>query len=240
MIRYEKKYHLRASDFDRRNNLFPHAILDLFQDIAGLHAAALNIGYEDLIAKDLIWVLVRSRFEVLGEIPFLGEVMVETWPHAPGKVDFDRDYRIYDEKGNLCVRGSSKWCVCNYKTRKISLGTAVSYGDDEYCEDKVYPEGIGKVKEFSEEGLPAESGEISYCDLDHNGHANNTKYAVYILDSLRKKESRPLKEFAIDYVREMKEGQKFSLYSEREGNTYFYKCLGGEQFFRAAVTVAEE
>ena len=38
----------------------------------------------------------------------------------------------------------------------------------------------------------------------------------------------------------MKEGQKFSLYSVKEGNTYFYKCLGETEYFRAAVTVAEE
>lgn len=241
MIRLEKKYSLRASDFDRYDNLHPHAVLDLFQDIAGLHASQLHIGYEDFIAKDLIWVLVRSRYEVLSKIPFQSEVTVVTWPHVPGKVDFDRDYLIYDGSGKVCVRGSSKWCVCNYKTRRIALGASVSYGQDDYCEDVVYPDGIGKVRPFSSEGLAGEEGEVTYCDLDHNGHANNTKYAVYILDSLRKTEKRPVTEFSIDYLREMQQGQKFRLLSVKYGDVYSYKCLSGDvEFFRASLRVAEE
>ena len=60
---YEELFRLRVSDFDCFDRLTPFAILDLSQDIAGKHAANLHVGYDDLISNDVVWMLLRTRYE---------------------------------------------------------------------------------------------------------------------------------------------------------------------------------
>ena len=45
----EKDYRLRTGDFDRYRRLHPTAVLDLFQDIGGLQAEMMGIGYDCLL-----------------------------------------------------------------------------------------------------------------------------------------------------------------------------------------------
>ena len=62
---YVKKFNLRTSDFDCHKKILPSAVLDLFQTVAGEHAIALGCGFDALFEKNLLWVLVRTRFEVI-------------------------------------------------------------------------------------------------------------------------------------------------------------------------------
>ena len=91
MLLYEKKYQLRVSDFDYSDALRPGAILDMCQSVASEHASELNIGYGELLQRDCVWVILRMRYDVVKRVSF-GEqaVIVKTWPHEAGRVDYDR------------------------------------------------------------------------------------------------------------------------------------------------------
>ena len=60
MMSYEKEYELRAADFDRWDRMQPASILSLFQDVAGIHANELGIGFAALMANQTIWVLTKD------------------------------------------------------------------------------------------------------------------------------------------------------------------------------------
>ena len=45
-------YRLRVSDYTCHDRLAPHGVLDVMQDIAGLHATTFNMSYEDLLSKN--------------------------------------------------------------------------------------------------------------------------------------------------------------------------------------------
>ena len=65
---FEKEYELRGSDFDCCDRLRPASVLDLFQDVAGIHATELGVGFDDLIARKMIWVLTKVQYEVVGAV----------------------------------------------------------------------------------------------------------------------------------------------------------------------------
>ena len=44
------------------------ALLHAFQEIAKAHANAAGLGFDRLIAQNLIWVITKSRFRVLGQL----------------------------------------------------------------------------------------------------------------------------------------------------------------------------
>ena len=89
----ERKYYLRTSDFDRFRKMKPSSIMDLFQDAASCHAEQLGCGFDDLISKDMMWVLVRVKFTVVAMPQMFSQVCVRTWPLEPTRAGFRREYR---------------------------------------------------------------------------------------------------------------------------------------------------
>ena len=235
MLLYEKNYQLRVSDFDYSDNLRPNAILDMFQSVASEHASKLSIGYTDLLKKDSVWVLLRMRYDVVKRVNFGTEnVIVKTWPHKAGRVDYDRDYCIESLDGERLVKASSKWCVINMQTRRIAVGNAV-YPEGEHYGEVIYEDGLKKLPDFAVEDAEVFKGYAGHSCLDHNGHVNNVKYNDFILDALKLEKEECIKSFEINYINEMQVGE-FTLYVKKEGNKRLIKGFSnGKESFRAVL-----
>ena len=102
-------YRLRWMDFDRYGRIKPFAVLDLFQDVATLQADNQGIGYEDMLAKGVFWVVIRSKFEIVRQPERHSTVTVRTWPHSPSRFSFLRDFSMRDEEGALLIKATSEW-----------------------------------------------------------------------------------------------------------------------------------
>ena len=90
VMKHGAKIVLYNSYFDMNDNLSVKSVLNLFQDLAGIHADMIGVGYEDMLAKNLYWILSRVKFDIL-KMPVPNQtVVVETWPHEKGRIDFDR------------------------------------------------------------------------------------------------------------------------------------------------------
>ncbi len=237
MMIYEKEYLLRVSDFDKNDDLKPSAILDMFQSVAEEHARILKIGYKELMAKDCVWVLLRTKYDVLKPVGFGTEkVIVKTWPHPQGKGDYDRDYAIYSIDGKLLIKGSSKWCIINYVTRRLTFGSKVEYptGED-FCPIVNYQDGLKKIPDFSTDGAKVFNGFAGDSALDHNGHVNNVKYSDFILDAISLKNEK-VTSFEINYLNELSLGE-YSVVYVKDGDNRLIKGFSGEkESFRAVVT----
>ena len=72
--KYQENFRLRISDFDTFDHLTPHAVLDLFQDVAGKHADLIGVGFDKMIKDNLIWVLLRTKYEVIKNPPLYSTV----------------------------------------------------------------------------------------------------------------------------------------------------------------------
>lgn len=235
MLLYEKEYDLRVSDFDKNDCLKPFAILDAFQTVADFHAKRIGMGYDDLIKNGIVWVLLRTRYDVLKPISFGTEkVILRTWPHEAGRADYDRDYQILSTDNEVLINGSSKWCLLNIKTRRIVFGGGVNYPDGEYYLQKNYPDGLKKIADFSIEGALEVTALAGERDLDHNGHVNNARYAEFILDAL---EGEKIRSIEINYLNEMIKGE-YTLYVIKEDNKRLIKGFSNQkESFRAVVEV---
>ena len=233
---YSVDYNLRTSDFDRYDRLRPSAVLDLFQDVAGRNSDAYGSGFEAMLSKGLLWILLRTRYDVIKSPKPLSTVRAITAPHAPGMADFDRDYLITDLYGDVLIKGTSKWCLIDLNTRRIAFKyDEVSCG--EYASEPLYPEGLKKIPNFSEEGFNEYKNAPTFSALDHNGHVNNIKYADFISDALALEKGKEIKTFEIDYIHEIKGGE-FSLFYKAEDGGYLLKCVsGGEEIFRAKIEI---
>ena len=57
--KYECKHKLVTSDTDFKQELKPSAILNFFQETAGINSSLLGVGYPDLRPRGLFWVLSK-------------------------------------------------------------------------------------------------------------------------------------------------------------------------------------
>lgn len=213
---FEKFFNLRTSDFDCHRKISPAAVLDLFQAVAGEHAEMLGCGFEALYSRGFLWVLVRTKYEVVCQPKMYQKVRVKTWPLAPSRVGFNRDYLMEDEQGNILIKGSSDWVIINCETRKIVPATDI-YPQMEFLTDTVFEGRLKKISDFesSENCLRIRPG---FSQLDMNGHVNNTKYANYAMDALNPTQEMQIKTFQIDYRHEVQKGDELQIHTHSEGN----------------------
>lgn len=240
MNEYITETKISVNSCDAEGRIKPSAYFTLFQNAASLHADKLGVGYEELIKNDVIWMLVRCRYDVLCAPKFEQEVEVKTYPLPPRGIDFDREYVISDKSGKKLVIGTSKWCLCNYKTRKLIIRGKYGYNTQDFTEERQYDGGLKKIADFQTDGFNEFTAKTYFTDLDHNGHVNNTRYLDFILNAVHGDLSGDIKYLEIDYISEMKANADFTIYHKKIGNEFFGKCVSlGKEVFRAKLGLAD-
>jgi len=212
---------LRASDFDKNETLTPRAILELFQDAAGAHAEEIGIGFHELLNKNLLWVITRTKFVIEKKIERYSTVKIKTWPLSPQRFIFRREYVMYNADGEVAVRGSADWMVINSETRTLTSGESVFPANAEYITELSLDEKLRKIRDI--EGEVTESAATpKFCDIDLNGHVNNTRYADFAINAINP-DKRKIKSFQIDYHKEVLEGEELKLTVTENAETYVVK-----------------
>ena len=232
---FEKEYALRGSDFDCCDRLRPASVLDLFQDVAGIHANELGVGFDDLIAREMIWVLTKVKYEVVGAVRRYDRVRVRTWPLPPSRVNFRREYLIEDLSGTPLVHGTSEWVVVHSEKRRV-LPAGNVYPDEEYCLQQLFEGRLRKIPAAPAEG-EGYGVTPTFTHLDINGHVNNTKYADYVLDALQLPRDKAVRAFQLDYHRELLLGTPVQLHWQWQEDTALVcgRNEAGENMFCCSV-----
>lgn len=229
-------YRLKYLDFTCYDVIAPHGVLDIFQDIAGKHSESYGMSFDEMMASNMIWVLLRIKYRVIKNVPLYSKVNAITWPKKKGLVDFDRETIITDLEGNTLIEGISKWIVLDATTRKIIPARHIEY--NALCpDDSIFNDKFDKIKDFNIEGLSKQTYTVQFCDVDHNGHTNNAKYATMVLNVLCLKQDEVIKEFEINFVNESHLGDEIDLYYMKENNTYLVKGISkGKTIFLSKLT----
>lgn len=221
---FSEEFRLRISDYSTYDHLTPHAVLDLFQDVAGKHADLIGVGFQEMIGKDLIWVLVRTKYEVLKNPKLYETVRVSTWPKAKGRLDFDREYLIENLQGEVLIRGISKWVIVNRKTRRLSPARDIHY-NCELEEREYFTGGFPKLEDFDISGLSFFEERTTFSDLDHNGHVNNANYARFILNAISLQPAEEIAFFEIDHIKELPPDTFVKNFYKKDGKMIWVKGI---------------
>lgn len=173
----------------------PSGIMDILQDIAGLHANELSCGYLDLLKRNLIWVVLYTRVDIVGELPKFSDIVtVETWPKPPTTLEHDREYKMSDLNDNLILTALSKWIILDSNTHKVKRANEVNMVGS-YYDGVIYNEKLNRrLNNCSEKYDKEIDYKIRLSDLDHNGHMNNARYLdmIYEVNISNKKKIRSI------------------------------------------------
>jgi medium-chain acyl-[acyl-carrier-protein] hydrolase len=217
---YSENFSIRNSDFSNLDQIKPHSVLEILEEIAGRHAAKLGCGYLDCKKNHQAWVCISTRVEFLDDLINGENGLVETYPSKTGRIDFDRSYEIKRLDGTSCIKAVTKWVVINYDTRRIERSSNVTFPSD--CDIAPIIEMPKKIV-LDDDIVLNNSIEFNTClnDLDHNGHVNNCRYLSFVYNTFD--ESKKIKSFECEYVKELKYGEKATMkFDDKKENYQIY------------------
>ncbi len=205
-----RTFTVRYYEVDAGGRLSVENLCNYMQEVAGLHAEALGVGFELLNSRDLTWVLARWQV-CIDKLPKAqDEVILETWPSSVERLRCRREFRLSAGNGEILARASSWWVVVNNKTFKLERVP-------EFIKE-IYPEsGDYAVADFElrlsqvKDAAVAVCAPVRWSDIDVNDHVNNANYLDWILQSVPRPAedrclSRGLRQFEINFKSEARPG----------------------------------
>ena len=213
---YKKAYHIEISDVDFTKKLKLSTLFGYFQEIASEHAENLGLGFDTLIHKyGVTWILMRMRVEIIRNPLWNEEIVVETWPQEPKKLEFERDFYVRDIDGNIIIKGVSTWLMIDIKDRQIKKSDTIPVEYPPIRKERAIECKLGKIK-ASGALQTAYTKVVGYSDIDLNLHLNNSKYIDYITDcfSIESHQKYSVKSIEVSYLNEALPGDTLTLYKD--------------------------
>ncbi len=216
MYRHIKNYELRYTDVDAYDNIKLSALLGLLQESACLSADELGFGYNDVKGYNLGFILANWYVKIFRPVKIGETLEVHTWPLKPKHLIFLRDYEFFINGEKIGV-ASARWCMistCDFTFVPIAKHFADGFFDG-YNTERSIEFNAWKIAQL-EGGKEVYKKRVGYCDYDHYFHANNTKYADFLMDvfSVGELRGKFVSEAQISYVKQCKEGEELIFYRD--------------------------
>lgn len=232
---FSKKYTLSTSDVDAFLELKLSSLFVMMQDAATDHAETLGVGKAKTLDKGLFWVITRYLVDILRMPRYLETIVVKTYPGKDMRFIFPRYFQIESESGEVLIRASSTWCVLDKATHRINMKPFDTPLPEEHLENELpLP-----PKVTSGNASIVENRKVRYSEVDLNGHLNNASYITYILDMHSRDfyAKNKIKNFIINYEREIIDGQKVDLLSDQNlPSEYIKGTVDNNTIFEVNVT----
>lgn len=156
-------------------------LLNILQDAAWQHACHLGHGYDDMLDRRVIWVLIRQKLEMT-YWPVWGERLeVRTWVRPITGPLALRDYQMM-VGDRLCGQATACWLTMDIASRRP---TRLALSPDELACRESGVLTLEPARIAVRDDCPAiATFRVRNSDLDLNGHVNNTRYAQWMQDAM--------------------------------------------------------
>lgn len=213
MKKLEWKLQLPYSACDFTGCWRPSAILETMQEIAGSHSLLLNCGRDDMMKKNIVWVITRievkmNRYPVAEE-----EIIITTFPKEVRRWFFPRYFTFSTPQGEILGHASTIWVLLDINTRKMVPPTdIIALMPDN--SDIQAPMGLpSPTKLLSDDNIKMVDYQPLYSDIDVNFHVNNTKYIEWFcnmvgIDTLK---NQVMESFCLNYDAEIRPDESITL-----------------------------
>ena len=230
-------YRLRWLDFDRYGRIQPVTLLDMFQDVATLHANEMGIGRDDMLEHGVFWAIIRMKYEMMRNPENFHTVRVRAWPHTPSSFSFCRDFEMTDEDGDVLAKATSEWVLMDVETRKFAKMKDYYHGQRDFSDKRAFGRKPRKIVSFEGVEGPVRTVVPAFSDIDVNGHVNNARYLRFVMDALNPGDHEAIRSLQIDYRHEVLPDSPLAVHTFRNGDTVSVKGVrdDGEVAFACVI-----
>ena len=183
MQAHRETFLTRRHELDINHLLRVQSICNYMEEAAGNHANALGVGLPRLLEDGLAWVLAKMRV-IMHRRPGPEEnVSVSTWPVGLERVQFRRDFILYDSREEILATAVTQWVVMGVQSRRLERFPL-------YIAE-LQPKDPPLAQESGDIRIPAVGGEgitgprfpVRLADIDQNRHVNNGRYIDFCLEA---------------------------------------------------------
>lgn len=210
------KYIIRSTDTGPDDKITPHAMTSLIQEAASVDAGVLGFGADELDAKGICWLLLRTSVRFYDSPKWRDEITIDTWTNGTEKLLALRDFSISAGDGSVLARATTSWILADSiskRPKKIGI-----------LENRAMTEVNYSILGFSSPRIvekpdllpshPAIVKFAGYSEIDRNNHVNNTRYIAWCLDAVAVTAGSDLNiaGFDINYVSEITIGENVEIF----------------------------
>ena len=199
-VKFRGAFTIRTYEVDQNKIATVPALIQLMHEAAMQNVINLKLSVWDLEEKHLSWALMRKN-TIIHRLPHLGEtIFIETYPTGFERLITYRDYKVYDQQGELIAQTSSAWLLMDTQKRKMVRIPDFLY-DFELPNPKEYlPRPTFRAPKF-ERSDQNHVYTVNWFDLDFNGHLSNVNYVRWLLETMNDEhlQKGTLKELSVAY-----------------------------------------
>jgi acyl-ACP thioesterase len=187
-------------------------ICNYLQETAWHHANHHGFGYDDAGQVNRFWVILRWFVKMDRYPKWRDKIFVETWPRPPDGLFAYRDYEITTFEGEKMGAASSTWLILNVQTRRPQKLELVKNMLHLTTDKMALGENAAKIDVPA--GIECKESLITkYCDIDFNGHVNNTRYVEWCLNLFDAgfHQMNRLASFQVNFIHECKSGEEIEM-----------------------------
>jgi len=201
-LQHAEPFIIRTYEIDHRKRATVPAMVRLMHEAAMQNVLHLQLSVWDLEPQRISWVLMRKSMH-FERLPVLGErITVLTNPAGFERLFTYRDYRVFDEAGNLIAWSASTWLLMDTEQRRMRpIPPAIlEFNEQMPAPEDCLPRPATKIPKM-EKPEKAQNYEVNFFDLDFNNHLNNTLYIKWMLEALPDEllENGHLRQLSIEY-----------------------------------------
>lgn len=189
-------------------------LIDLILTASGYNADENGFGIRDLYKLGGTWVLSRFALEMNYFPKQYEKIAIETWVDEVHTLNTIRNYRVYNEQGDVIGNSTSVWVMINMETRR-PMEQKLLTGINNYALYK--PSGIDRpLKLDTVGGDPIDDFKVRYSDIDINHHVNTVHYLDWMVNSftLEEHKANSIKRLDVNFMNEVLFGNQISVFRE--------------------------
>lgn len=216
---YEEEYTTRFAQ-TLHGEISNKNLLSYLEDTGGAHSAHCKFSITDIAKDNLTWFILSWKMKVIKRPKSAQKIKIQTWGRPVKRLFMLRDFKIYDDAGEVIVIATSKWCLVDTKTGKIAkVPDNLEEIYHKFRDEAVFEtDDISKLTVPNKEVQKYDEYKIRRFDLDGNMHVHNLNYVNFSYELLPEEvyNGKELNNIEIMYKKEIKYGEtiKSSLYVE--------------------------
>ena len=221
---YSEHYEIMPFECGENRALTLAYALRIIEHAAGRHLDNFNLSYDELVRHDAVFLLSGIQLEFLRPINAGEEVTICTWQRKIEKVRYIRDAEILGKNGEKLAACVQNWFIASVGQHRIKRPNELPEYNVILPFDKASLPDVSVIQiHMPEKTEYAALHEVTYSDLDYNGHMNNTRYAELATDCASKllKKGNRVKGIKLIFKSEAMLSDTLKLYAaEKDGRLY--------------------
>lgn len=179
-----ESFKIRSSEVNADGLITLPAIGNYLQEIAGDSAQQLGFSIEQLIEKNITWVLTRLKIELFDYPKWRETIQVETWPSGYDRMVATRDFRIWNAQ-KVCVgKATSVWMLLDLNTRRpVNVEPFLAEFAKENPDRALFIHRNDRL-DVVENPTETKFFNVRYGDLDLNNHVNHVHFMEWVLEAV--------------------------------------------------------